>query len=298
MTKKQLSEMTREELWQIFPIVLSEHQKRWEKDFQKESHTIQSNISDNTLRITHIGSTAVRGLQAKPIIDILLEIKENTNIDSFIAKMETMGYIYSSQPHNPAPYMMFMKGYTPDGFAYPVYHVHVRYSGDWDEIYFRDYLRTHPKIAKEYAALKIELKAKFEHNRDAYTDAKSEFVKRITKLARQENTTKYYSGRIPACGVFCGGCPMFTREKKPCPGAEINYKRCEGCKTFHLCCKERHITHCFQCPSFPCQKFKRFTKSWLKYGQNLISNQELLKEKGIEFFLTHYNKTHIIDNQE
>ena len=74
---------------------------------------------------------------------------------------------------------------------------------------------------------------------------------------------KSYNGRIPACGVFCGGCPIYTREKSPCKGAEQNGSRCEKCKTFHLCCLEKRITHCFQCSDFPCTKFKRFTKRWL-----------------------------------
>ena len=88
---------------------------------------------------------------------------------------------------------------------------------------------------------------------------------------------KSYNGRIPACGVFCGGCPIYTREKSPC-------------KTFHLCCLEKGITHCFQCSDFPCTKFKRFTKRWLKYGQNFIENQKLLKNVGEVKFLKYYNE--------
>lgn len=56
---------------------------------------------------------------------------------------------------------------------------------------------------------------------------------------------KAYCGRVPACGVFCGGCPRYIQEKNPCPGATINKARCEKCKTFHLCCVEKGITHCF-----------------------------------------------------
>lgn len=101
---------------------------------------------------------------------------------------------------------------------------------------------------------------------------------------------KPYNGRIPACGVFCGGCPIYTREKRPCKGAELNSSRCEKCKTFHLCCLEKAITHCFQCSSFPCTKFKGFTKRWLKYGQNFIENQKLLSEIGEVAFWEYYNK--------
>lgn len=103
------------------------------------------------------------------------------------------------------------------------------------------------------------------------------------------NILKHYQGRIPACGVFCGGCPMYTRDKKPCPGAEINCQRCEGCKSYHLCCKNRGITHCYECKTFPCSRFKSFAKSWLKYGQDLIANQILLKEIDEEELLKHYN---------
>lgn len=100
---------------------------------------------------------------------------------------------------------------------------------------------------------------------------------------------KYYKGCVPACGVFCGGCPIYVRDKKPCPGAEKNTARCENCKTFHLCCRSRGITHCHECPIFPCAKFKGFAKRWLKYGQDFTENQKLLKEKGEQYFLTLYN---------
>jgi len=99
----------------------------------------------------------------------------------------------------------------------------------------------------------------------------------------------HYNGRVPACGVFCGGCPTYTREKKPCPGAEKNAARCASCTTFHLCCKEKGITHCYECSEFPCKRFKTFSKRWLKYGQDFIENQKLLKEVGADNFLQHYN---------
>ncbi|MBU1568060.1 MAG: DUF3795 domain-containing protein [Proteobacteria bacterium] len=100
---------------------------------------------------------------------------------------------------------------------------------------------------------------------------------------------KSYHGRVPACGVFCGGCPTYTRERQPCPGADKNIKRCEGCKTFHLCCEEKGIRHCHECSDFPCKRFRDFAKRWLKYGQDFIDNQKILKEIGEEQFLNHYN---------
>ena len=76
------------------------------------------------------------------------------------------------------------KGYTENGFAKRVFHLHLRYAGDNDELYFRDYLNEHPQIAKEYETLKLELWKRYEHDRDAYTDAKTGFIRKWTKEAR------------------------------------------------------------------------------------------------------------------
>ena len=100
---------------------------------------------------------------------------------------------------------------------------------------------------------------------------------------------KLYYGRVPSCGVFCGGCPMYLKEKNPCPGAEVNHKRCEKCKTFHLCCKEKEVSHCYKCPEYPCKKFISFSKRWLKYGQNFLDNQKFLMENGQAEFLDSFN---------
>ena len=78
------------------------------------------------------------------------------------------------------------KGYTENGFDEKVYHLHLRHIGDHDEIYFRDYLNNHPDVAKEYEQLKFELWKKYEHNRDGYTNAKSEFVNKYTLIAKKE----------------------------------------------------------------------------------------------------------------
>ena len=80
--------------------------------------------------------------------------------------------------------MSFNKGYTENGFAERVFHLHLRYAGDNSELYFRDYLNEHPDIAKEYETLKRLLWKEYEHNRDAYTNAKTEFVQKYTAQAK------------------------------------------------------------------------------------------------------------------
>ena len=109
------------------------------------------------------------------------------------------------------------------------------------------------------------------------------------RMEKTLHPLKTYAGRVPACGVFCGGCPVYTREKNPCPGAALNVARCESCKTFHLCCREKGITHCYACDVFPCAKFRSFAKRWLKYGQDFIENQYVLKQAGEHAFLNMHN---------
>ena len=83
------------------------------------------------------------------------------------------------------------KGYTEQGFAKRVFHLHLRIKGDNDELYFRDYLRANEKIAKEYEDLKLSLWKKFEHNRDGYTNAKTDFIKKYTQIARKKYGERY-----------------------------------------------------------------------------------------------------------
>ncbi len=189
---KPLSEMTKEELWALFPIILTQHDAAWALRYAREQERVERAVGkENIARVSHIGSTAVPGLLAKPTIDILLEITEACDTDALKATLTADGWLFCPQPQNPPPHMMFMKGYTPEGFIGQAFHLHVRYGGDWDELYFRDYLISHPEAARGYAALKEQLKQRFEHDRDAYTDAKEEFVLKYTDIAREEFRGRY-----------------------------------------------------------------------------------------------------------
>ncbi len=189
---KLLSEMNSKELGKLFPIIISEYNPQWPRLYLIEKDIIEKAVGIlNIIRISHFGSTSVPNLHAKPTIDILLEVYENTDSEKLVHNLEGIGYIYSPQPNNPAPHMMFMKGYKTNGFKGQAYHVHVRYPGDWDELYFRDYLIAHPDTAQKYQQLKLRLKERFEFDRDGYTSAKGDFIKEITKKARNEFSNKY-----------------------------------------------------------------------------------------------------------
>lgn len=83
------------------------------------------------------------------------------------------------------------KGYTEQGFAEKVFHIHIRIAGDNDELFFRDYLNAHREIAEEYETLKLSLWKEFEHDRDGYTNAKTDFIKKYTDLAKSEYIERY-----------------------------------------------------------------------------------------------------------
>ncbi|MDR1906031.1 MAG: GrpB family protein [Clostridiales bacterium] len=187
---KPVDQITDEERAALFPIVLQEHNPAWKDWYAKEKNILTRLVGvGNIARISHYGSTAVPGLLAKPTIDILLEITDGANVDTLISNLENAGYVCIKQPKvpcSPSPSLMFLKGYTPLGFAEKVYHIHVRYYGDWDELYFRDYLITHSDIAAEYAALKQKLQKEYEYDRDGYTEAKGEFIKATTEKAKKE----------------------------------------------------------------------------------------------------------------
>ncbi|MEA3423314.1 MAG: GrpB family protein [Bacillota bacterium] len=185
---KSLSEMSNEELWELFPIIIEKHNPIWKENYSIEKSIIEKTIGvDNIVRMNHFGSTCIPNLFAKPTIDILLEIAKDTDTEKLISDMQSINYVYTPQPTNPPPHIMLMKGYTPNGFIGQTYHVHIRYAGDWDELHFRDYLLAHPEIAEEYGKLKVELQKKYTCDRNGYTDAKSDFIYRITSLAKENN---------------------------------------------------------------------------------------------------------------
>ena len=182
--KKELSEMTLEELWDLFPIFLVAHDDRWKDYYNEIEKTLTGLLSDQpVVRISHIGSTTIQGIWAKNIVDVMVEISETADMEKSAHILEQNGFIKMSSEANR---ISLNKGYTKEGFADKVYHIHLRYAGDNDELYFRDYLNEHPDVAKEYETLKLQLWKQYEHNRDAYTDAKTDFIRKWTTEARKE----------------------------------------------------------------------------------------------------------------
>jgi len=179
--------MSLEEMGMVFPVILSEYNPAWPVLYSTEKDLIEKTVgSQRIVKILHIGSTAVPGMISKPTIDILLEIRDNVDRDGLIHLFSDMGYLCNPQPRNPAPHLMFIKGYTPGGYSGQAYHVHVRYGGDWDEPCFCNYLIRHPAVAEQYIALKQKLRESCEWNREAYTRGKTEFIESVMEIARKD----------------------------------------------------------------------------------------------------------------
>ncbi len=110
---KTLEHMSRQELGRLFPIIVEPYNPQWPALFEQEKGFLETAIgADTIVRLNHIGSTAVPGLDAKPTIDMLLEIKADTDLHRFIQSVCAAGYLVSAQPEKPAPHLMFLKGYT------------------------------------------------------------------------------------------------------------------------------------------------------------------------------------------
>lgn len=181
--EKKLSEMSLEELWQMFPIFLTGHKDCWGEWYQEEKTALKKILlQEKIMRISHIGSTSIAGIWAKPIIDILVEVAEDCMFYPIKEILCGNGYLLMREEEHR---MSFNKGYTEHGFAERVYHLHLRYAGDNDELYFRDYLIEHPETAAEYERMKIRLWKKYEHDRDGYTNAKNSFVSQYTRMAKE-----------------------------------------------------------------------------------------------------------------
>lgn len=182
MSECNLKDLTLQELWELFPVTLEPHNPDWKVWAAEETAFLVELLSDYQLSVNHIGSTAVEGICAKPVIDILLLTGSESGWTEMRRILESAGYICMSES---AGRMSFNKGYTPSGYAGRVFHLHFHLTGDDDELLFRDYLKANPDAARDYELLKLSLLPRFRNDRDGYTAAKSEFIKGIVEKAKQ-----------------------------------------------------------------------------------------------------------------
>ncbi|MCL2090196.1 MAG: GrpB family protein [Micrococcales bacterium] len=173
------------ELWRLFPVELRASDPGYPSWYRETAARLRQLLGDQVVRIHHIGSTSVPGLVAKPIVDLLLEIDPGSDPPAVVTALDADGWRLMAQSTAPHLRLDLAQGYTPTGFADRVFHLHIVHPGDHDELWFRNWLRTHPEAQADYTALKQDLAQRYEHDRDAYTEAKTTFVRTVVQQARQ-----------------------------------------------------------------------------------------------------------------
>jgi len=159
----------------------------WKDLFEAEKERILLIIKDipncEVIRdVQHIGSTAIPGIAAKPIIDIGMAVTNFEAGYALVKPLEELGYVYKGE--NGVPNRHYFDYGNPC-----IVHLHVfgQDSDEWqNHILFRDYLIRHPEIAKQYEQLKIELAEKYCTDREKYTDGKGAFIQNVVSLAWAE----------------------------------------------------------------------------------------------------------------
>jgi len=161
-------------------VKLSLYNPKWAEFFEKEKKMLQKSLRKMIIDIQHVGSTAVSGILAKPIIDIAVAVPRlsRKEPEKYIKPLKKIGYEYRGEDR-PREHL-FVKGSGEKRIC----HLHmVKFDSQaWKNyLLFRDYLRTHKKIAAEYAKLKLELAKKFSGNRKLYTAGKDKFIQKVLK---------------------------------------------------------------------------------------------------------------------
>lgn len=182
-----LKDLSLEELWELFPISFTDYNEDFREIYLDEEKLLKPLIGNYIKRINHIGSTSIKHIKTKPIVDILIEIDldHRNHIKEILLDN---GYILMGETSDK---LSFNKGYTINGYADNVFHIHIKSYGDCDELYFRDYLNDNLPKAKEYEKLKLKLYDEFKPNRDLYTDGKSAFVTEIVSVAKKKYEGRY-----------------------------------------------------------------------------------------------------------
>ena len=160
-------------------VRLAPHAERWHDLFAEEAELIRAAIGAYVLAVEHVGSTAVCGLSAKPIIDIAVAVRDITDAAKCVVPLRGIGYEYRGEQGIPGRHF-FGKGRPR------THHLHVVESGSdfWlSHLLFRDYLRQHRESAPEYEELKRELAEKYRDNREAYTEGKAAFIESVLSRA-------------------------------------------------------------------------------------------------------------------
>lgn len=162
-------------------ILVVEYDSNWENLYIEAELEIKNILGDNCTAVHHIGSTAVPGLQSKPIIDIMPIVYDLESVDEHAREFEELGYEYMGE------FGINGRRYLRRGGDERTHHIHIfdihNHKDVERHLAVRDYLRAHDEVAREYGDLKAQLALEFPYDNDGYSDGKDDYVLNLEKLA-------------------------------------------------------------------------------------------------------------------
>ncbi|MGG0723658.1 GrpB family protein [Bacillus mycoides] len=163
-------------------IIIKPYQHYWHKEFLNEKNKIVPLLNEEIIAIEHIGSTAVEGLGAKPLIDMMIGVTNLQITENWTENLAEIGYEYV--PKKAPNWRFFRKGKWRAGTHH--LHVYIYNSEEWrNNLLFRDFLKNHEWAREEYRKLKEMLAATYPFDRVSYTNAKAPFIRNILTLAKK-----------------------------------------------------------------------------------------------------------------
>lgn len=165
-------------------VVVVPHDPRWRDSFEAEAKDIAAALGDTVVAVHHIGSTAIPGIHAKPVVDLLVEVRDLAGLDAGSPAMESLGY--EAMGEYGIPGRRYFRKANQKGTR--THHVHAFRAGSEEvvrHLAFRDYLIAHPAKAQRYSELKRKLAAEHPRNIDGYMDGKDGFIREMDRRAAE-----------------------------------------------------------------------------------------------------------------
>lgn len=165
------------------------HDPRWREAFEAEAKQIASALGENIVAVHHIGSTAIPNIYAKPVIDLMVEVRDITEVDGRSSAMESLGYEVKGEFGIPG--RRYFRKDNREGIR--THQIHAFETGSSEverHLAFRDYMIANPEDAQRYSELKRQLAEEHPQSMDGYMDGKDGFIKEMDRRAAQWRTSQ------------------------------------------------------------------------------------------------------------
>lgn len=165
-------------------VELESYNEEWSKEYKREEELLKKVLGDKIKEIHHVGSTSIKGLKAKPVIDILIVIDSLDSISVIEKLLKPYDYENRGQQGISDRYF-FVKG-PEDARTHYVHFVEPKSNTYYNQVYFKKYLIEHPEYIKKYCDLKQDLAEKYADERPKYTKGKNDFIAEVIRLAKEK----------------------------------------------------------------------------------------------------------------